>query len=289
MEHRNGMEYQRSLYCTNCGQSGHVFRHCMSPVTSYGVIAVRYAEGALSHAAYSLSPPAILHTSASLQFLLIRRKDSLSFIEFIRGKYSLMDEEYIGNLLRNMTQEEQGLLLTSNFEGLWQHIWGESSNVRSHKSNYDVSERRFIQIKEVLPRLVHENPSPWTEPEWGFPKGRRNPHESDIHCAIREFQEETGLRRHEFQILQNTGSLSETFFGSNHVHYCHKYYLALCSPHTQVTFHSQNIHMSREIGDLAWFSLEEAITKIRPDKVEKREILLRVGNILKNFYPVMGS
>lgn len=262
----------------------------MLPVTSYGVIAVRYADDSLSQAVYSTThSPSALHPSPqSLQFLMIRRKDSLSFIEFIRGKFSFMDEEYIGILLRNMTRTEQERLLACTFEQLWYHIWGESSNLRSHKNNYEASERRFAQLKEVLPRLVREHPSAWMEPEWGFPKGRRNPHESDLHCAVREFQEETGLRRHEFQVLQNMEPLSETFFGSNSVHYCHTYYLAICSPDTHVQFHEQNLHMFREIGDIKWYSLEEAIAKIRPDNVEKREILLRAGKILKNFYPVIS-
>lgn len=264
----------------------------MSPVTSYGVIAVRYMDDTLSQAVYSasasVSASVLQSSSHSLQFLLIRRKDSLSFIEFIRGKFSFMDEEYIGILLRNMTQAEQGRLLTCSFEQLWYHIWGESSSLRSHKNNYEVSERRFAQLTETLPRLVRENPSVWVEPEWGFPKGRRNPHESDLHCAVREFQEETGLRRHEFQVLQNTGPLSEIFFGSNSVHYCHKYYMAICSPHTPVQFHEQNLHMFREIGDIKWCTLEESLTMIRPDNVEKREILLKAGKILKNFYPIVS-
>jgi len=275
----------KPMYCSNCGLSGHVFRTCMSPVTSYGLIAVRYPDDAPTRALFSPLSGATT-PSASLQLLLIRRKDSLSFIEFIRGKFSYLDEEYIAGLLRNMTQSEQERILTCSFADLWYQIWGESSSLKSHKNNYEVSERRFHQLQDILPRMVKENPSPWTEPEWGFPKGRRNPHESDIHCAIREFQEETGLRRDEFQVFQNMYSLSETFFGSNHVHYCHKYYLAVCSPHTQVRFHSHNVHMFREIGDIQWCSLDEAIAKIRPDNVEKREILLKAGKIMKNFYPV---
>jgi hypothetical protein len=47
-----------------------------------------------------------------------------------------------------------------------------------------------------------------------------------------------------------------------------------------------NFHMTREIGDIKWCSLEEAISKIRPDNVEKREVLLKAGKIMKNFHPV---
>jgi 8-oxo-dGTP pyrophosphatase MutT (NUDIX family) len=275
----------RPSYCTNCGQSGHIFRNCLSPVTSYGMIAVKYTDDHIQQSMYS-SQSSIVPSCQSLQFLLIRRKDSLSFIEFIRGKYGHSDEEYIGKLLRNMTQHEQEMLLQRSFSELWYQIWGELSTMKSHKNNYEISEKRFLQLKDELPRLIKQNPSPWKEPEWGFPKGRRNPHESDLHCAIREFQEETGIKRHEFQVIQNTHSISETFFGSNHVHYCHKYYLAICSPGLNVHIQSNNPLMFREIGDIQWCSLEEAISMIRPDNVEKREILLKAGKILKNFYPV---
>ena len=128
--------------------------------------------------------------------------------------------------------------------------------------------------------------SVWDEPEWGFPKGRRNPHETDITCAIREFQEETGLKRNDFTLIQNIYPISETFFGSNQVHYCHKYYIALCDNNTEVKVLPDNLHMTREIGAIKWCTLDEAITKIRPDNVEKREILLKAGKIMKNFHTV---
>jgi hypothetical protein len=48
----------------------------------------------------------------------------------------------------------------------------------------------------------------------------------------------------------------------------------------------QNPHMTREISEIKWCSLEEAMIKIRPDHIEKQELLLKAGNIMKNFYPV---
>jgi hypothetical protein len=44
--------------------------------------------------------------------------------------------------------------------------------------------------------------------------------------------------------------------------------------------------MTREIGAIQWLTLEQALQKIRPDNVEKREILLKTGRILRNFCPV---
>jgi 8-oxo-dGTP pyrophosphatase MutT (NUDIX family) len=217
---------------------------------------------------------------------MIQRKDSLSFVEFIRGKYNIQDEAYIGKLLRGMTQKEQHLIATKAFPELWFEVWGESSSVRSHRADYESSERRYAQISERLSVLLQENLSKWTEPEWGFPKGRRNPYETDICCAIREFQEETGLSTNDFTILHNTHSISETFFGSNQVHYCHKYYIAVCHKSIEVVMNMNNFHMIREVGNIRWCSLDEATSKIRPDNVEKREILLKAGKIMKNFHPV---
>jgi len=275
----------RVQHCTNCGLTGHLFRMCLSPVTSYGIIAVRYTSNDLIQSLYS-SSPMISNGNDSIQYLLIQRKDSLSFVEFIRGKYNIYDDGYVGKLIAGMTQREHQLLQTKTFAELWYTVWGESNAVRAHKTDYDSSERRYLQIAERLPALLKAYPSKWTEPEWGFPKGRRNPYETDVGCALREFQEETGLTQEEVTLLQNTHCISETFFGSNQVHYCHKYYIAICQSSAEAKMKLDSFHMTREVGAIQWFSLDEATSKIRPDNVEKREILLKAGKIMKNFHPV---
>lgn len=275
----------RIQHCTNCGLSGHIFRNCLSPVTSYGIIAVRYNDDKYINSPFSKNLT-IDNGNDSLQYLLIQRKDSLAFVEFIRGKYNPYDEEYLIALFRGMTQNEQNLILSKSFDDLWHFVWGETSNIKSHKNDYETSEKKYTVIKDKLNRLIGENPSKWLEPEWGFPKGRRNPYESDLNCAIREFQEETDLKRCDFVVIQNTYPISETFFGSNQVHYCHKYYIAVCNKSVNVEMNNHNQIMAREIGAIKWCSLDEAISKIRPDNVEKREILLKAGKIMRNFHPV---
>lgn len=274
----------RIQHCTNCGGNGHVFRNCSAPVTSYGIIAMRYLDDTCESSLFSKSPVAL--STESIQFLLIQRKDSLSFIEFIRGKYGAQNDAYMCRLLRGMTKKEQHRLLTATFDDLWNDIWGKSPAVRSHRNDYDASEKRFQQIRDKLPDLIRDHPTVWTEPEWGFPKGRRNPYEMDIHCAVREFQEETGLERGDFSVIQNTHTLSETFYGSNNVHYCHKYYLAICNKSVEVEMDANDIHMSREIGAIKWCTFEDAISKIRSDNNEKRDILIKVNEIMKQYHPI---
>jgi 8-oxo-dGTP pyrophosphatase MutT (NUDIX family) len=270
----------RRTNCSNCAQGGHTFRYCMMPITSYGIIAIRQGRGGV----HTRGPPGLPVPVAGVEFLLIRRRDSLSFIEFVRGKYSVTDRVYLKMLLQGMSQPEQEKLRTQTFDQLWRGVWGEAAG--SHRTDYDVAERKYREIaptREAMGALLTENPSPWPEPEWGFPKGRRNPYESELSGAIREFQEETSMTRGDFKVFQNVEPLVETFFGSNGVQYCHKYFLAACKPQQAVGMDTDNHHMAREIGDIGWFPMEQALQKIRPESVEKRELVLRVGRILRNF------
>jgi len=56
--------------CNNCGKQGHQFHQCKLPITSYGIILFRYSE-------------------KGIQYLMLRRKNSFGYIDFIRGKYVL--------------------------------------------------------------------------------------------------------------------------------------------------------------------------------------------------------
>jgi 8-oxo-dGTP pyrophosphatase MutT (NUDIX family) len=272
------------LQCSNCGMNGHIFRNCISPVTSYGIIAIK----GLNRDIYHTNKTHITgKDSNSIKYLLIQRKDSLSFVEFIRGKYQPHQLEYIGTLLKGMTILEHEKLRTMQFDKLWESVWGEAS--KTHRSDFENSEKKYQLISDKIGELLDIYNTNWKEAEWGFPKGRRNTRESDIGCAIREFQEETNLKRGEFHLVQNTMPISETFFGSNNVHYCHKYYIGVCNDNIDVIMNKNNPHMTREIGDIRWLTLEEALSKIRPDNIEKREIILKTASILRNFCPVDTS
>jgi 8-oxo-dGTP pyrophosphatase MutT (NUDIX family) len=67
----------------------------------------------------------------------------------------------------------------------------------------------------TLEEMVRRSPTNWTEPEWGFPKGRANANESEIETAIREFIEETGIKRENFRILKNLQYIDEVFRSEN--------------------------------------------------------------------------
>lgn len=259
-------------HCTNCGMSGHTIGRCKMPITSYGIIAMQPIRDE--------EAPVASYCWPNFRVLLIRRKDSLSFVDFIRGKYSPDDGQYIENLFKHMTQPEHLMLQTNTFVELWNHVWGNSTKI--YNNDFSMSERKYNIIKPLFGHLFSSG-TEWNEPEWGFPKGRKNHDESDIDCAMREFHEETNIDQKSFTLtcIDNI-PLVELFYGSDNIQYCHKYYIVICDRTVNVDINKSSYHMQQEVGDIGWFSPMDAINKLRKkDMSEKIEVLQKAFELVE--------
>jgi len=290
--------------CSNCGGTGHTFRICTDPVSSYGVLVFRWiGQNKLWPQSTEFCKDAINPTGISNltpQVLMIQRKDSLGFMDIMRGKYKINEPEYIKKQLKGMTQEERRKLETMDFEEIWNELWGsdiELTNRYAH--DHVISKQKLAELrsgvqlatgeKYCLSDLLRQEPSLYDTPEWGFPKGRRDPYESDIKCAFRELEEETSITEYELLKVTNISPFIEQFYGSNNIHYRHTYYIAQYVGNRNISFDALNSEMIREIGNLAWKNLDEAVLLIRPENLEKRGILLQFANLLRNNSPVLRN
>jgi hypothetical protein len=104
---------------------------------------------------------------------------------------------------------------------------------------------------------------------------------------MREFQEESGLLSSQYRIFENIDPIRETFFGNNKIHYCHIYYIAWVPYSIKLKLNSSNELMIREVGNIGWYSVENALSRIRNTNLEKREILLRTSSLLRNLCPML--
>jgi 8-oxo-dGTP pyrophosphatase MutT (NUDIX family) len=229
---------------------------------------------------------------------MIQRKDSLGFMDIMRGKYRINDPEYICKQLRGMTPHERNRLLNDEFEDIWNDLWGgdtETSHRYAH--NKLLSKEKLMHLRSgveysqgekfTLADLLRQEPALYDTPEWGFPKGRRELYESDIKCAYRELAEETGILESDLLKVINIAPFVEQFYGSNNIHYKHAYYIAQYVGNTMICFNEKNNEMTREIGNIAWKGLDDALVILRPENVEKRGILIQLANILRNFSPIL--
>lgn len=248
-----GYKTYTNKICINCNKQGHTSKYCNFPITSYGILLYRKIED-------------------NIQFLMICRKDTFNYVEFICGRYDINDIEYISNLLSNMTYKERQSLIDFDFDLLWNILWMRKKKDKYNREFY-VSKRKFNILKRNnLEELIKNIETKWIYPEWGFPKGKKNLNETEKKCAIREFEEETNFKEKDYTILE-LEPIKEIFYGSNGIKYKHIYYIATCN-HTKEPFIDvNNMNQISEISDIKWFSLQECLEKIRPYDKEKIKMI----------------
>lgn len=259
------------LFCNNCGKYGHVFHICKLPITSIGIICFRFNE-----------------TINELEFLMICRKDTLGFTDFMRGKFSGHQKFYILNMIKQMTNTEKGFLLKK----YWQIKHQKASPESLKDSILQLIHGIHNEIGEIydLKDLLEESEyyTCWKEPEWGFPKGRRNAQESDYECAIREFTEETGYNMAHMKNVRNIMPFEEVFTGSNYNSYRHKYYIMNIPFEHTIKSHN---YQKTEVSKMEWKTYKQCLELIRPYNLEKKKVLTNVYECLNNttMYSTYGS
>lgn len=278
MDYCAGITYENNIYCANCGAAGHLFKSCNHPITSYGIICYR-----LKCDLDCVYP----------EYLMVQRKDSLSYVEFLRGKYDLEKRQYICKLFSHMTDKERRQIQRKSFDSLWRYLW-QIDECNAYQREYNEAKRKFNILKKGyiikndseefffnIDYILSNTVSDLKENEWGFPKGRRNINEQDFTCALREFREESGVDPSLLEICLNQKPFEEIFNGSNKVRYRHVYYVATIPQwHRQRFFNPKNKVQVREIKDVRWFKYSEAQVKISNLNVERKELLRRVHQLL---------
>jgi len=235
--------------------------------------------------------------SESIEYLIVRRRLTYNYIYLIRGLYDLEIENIIKSI-NLLTKDEYNKLITYDFDMLWKDIWeiNDNSSIsisKTYKSGflheYKHAKEQFIFFhKYILPQIKHKINIQFTFPEWGFPKGKRNNSESNIECAIREFEEETGLTSSDYILLDRLFPLIENIKGSNGINYKHVYYIAILNSDYDLSRISSNnnSYQKFEIGDIGLFNIDETIRKMRIYDIEKIEIInkLKLFNVYNTRY-----
>lgn len=268
------MEKKRD-YCNNCGNFGHTYGNCRHPILSYGVILYNYVED---------GEPSIV---------LVERKDSLSYIEFMRGKYkSIFDVEYIKLLFSRFSKKELGEIDKYDFDTLWKKLWIHTETINPRiKREYKKSKIDFNKLKEGYKKgnefisinyLIKTVGEKYLSNEWEIPKGRRKMHENNRKTAIREFYEETNVEPSSYKLYKNIIPIVEEYVGINNVRYKHVYYIGNISEQCNLLIDEENKDQYTEIKDLKWCSENDCLEKIRDYDNHKRNVIINFFEYLRN-------
>ncbi len=312
-------------YCTNCGKFGHINKKCLEPITSLGVICVvidglpiniesfgkfldeKYVEIDNYNFSKIDNIDKLDLLKNNIKFLMIQRRNSLAYIEFIRGKYDInkimlksskkqknnsdksneiTTKNDMIKLFQNMSPSEIKDISELDFDKLWDNLWRKTSKNKIFRKEYENSKSNFENLIKtgLINELIKIKPL-YDGPEWGFPKGRRNLFEKNLECALREFNEETGIENDNIFLINKINCIIEEYTGSNNVNYKHIYYLALSNNSEKITMEDiDKLESNYEVGNIGWYSWEEASEMIRGHYTEKIKVLNQIYFLFLNLY-----
>lgn len=264
------------MICNNCFKEGHFYKDCDEPLMSFGLCCYKKVED-------------------EYKFLMVSRRNTFTYIEFLRGLYDILDIEYIQNMFNKMNKEEKQNILTKNFKVLWENIWLTNVNNRKNKTEFYKGIIKFNILKNGFYRnntlydlkyYIENSSTDYTDPEWYFPKGKKEKNETEIEASLREFIEETNIKKENIKIKENI-KLEEIHVGSNNKKYKTILYLSEYKEDDYLKVINnfkegiKNNFQKIEIGNIKWISLDELKTYFRKYEKSKIELINQIMNKLE--------
>ncbi len=267
-------------YCNNCGKFKHTTKECPEPVISLGMIVYK-----------RIGP-------TNIKYAMIRRRNTIGYVQIIRGKYAFSDEEYIQKLFNVLTEKEKELIKRGSFKEMWEYLWYDEKYKKVSERTlyeYNLSNEKFQKLKDGY--LINEKKvsldyfmnnkelgnHKYEEQEWGFPKGRRKSKEGDVQTALREFSEETGIKLDKIFLNEEKVSFIEEYKSYDNVVYRNKYFLAEYTGEIDNTEVDENrAEQYSEVSKIQFMDLSSCIGKIRDYETEKKEVIIKVHSYIVN-------
>ena len=197
-----------------------------------------------------------INSAGVFEMLLICKRFTYAFHSFVQGAYNANKQDEMLALFNGMTNDEKFDILSLKFLQLWYRVWLD--NVHQSAAFYNAKnkfERTFLADGGIkLRKLIQE--SKQSTRVWEIPKGRKKmKSETDIHCAVREFTEETGLHKDQYTLLAGF-SIVDTYIDDG-IKYVNTYYAAIVPRNVTI---NPAISFERpgqicEVLDVRWLSL----------------------------------
>jgi 8-oxo-dGTP pyrophosphatase MutT (NUDIX family) len=207
---------------------------------------------------------------------MVRKKHTYSFIQFVAGMYSFKDNNYshASALVSSMTPDERSMILTCNFEYIWRQVWmGGRKNYFKSLGKYE----KLMQTPSFI-NILRSAPVGGAL-RWEIPKGKKSDHdESELQAAIREFIEETGMKKENFKVYPDI--THDDSYTDGGVRYTTRYFCAIGDFQPNRMYRFLN-----ETSDVAWLDLEELRVTDRLGYSHMASIVKRVIRRIKREFP----
>lgn len=185
------------------------------------------------------------------KILMIRKRSTYAFIEFVRGSYFGKGNVYLKNLLSKMTPDEKADIMRKDFAQIWYRAYGNNKRQSEYIFAQNKFENLILQNKELKKLIAN---SGYSQDIWEIPKGRKHTKEPEVCCAMREFCEETNIHKTKYTLIDHPPlSYSHTDDG---VEYNNKYYIAVINEPVKLTININNDDQMNEVSMMSWMPIE---------------------------------
>lgn len=260
---------------------------CSNPITSYGIIA--YHLPRVNEIKSSTSTPDVSgdgNDHPAPLYLLYRRRDSFSYIDFIRGMWKNVSQIHF--MFDHMTFAELERIYHHPFDDLWRDLWVNpecaiyrGGYIQSRNAYESIYYKTGFSLKTLLKPYLDRGYG--INPEWCFPKGKKShKDEDDIVCATREFTEETRIECDQHFTLKDDTYI-EDFDGTNGKPYRTIFYVAEIDeiktpPVVQTPKCIRKQTISEETDALEWLTLEQCLERLSD---QRQDILRQVDFMVR--------
>lgn len=276
------------LYCLNCNKKGHSYKHCRFPVNSYGCVNFKMCS------------------DNQIRYLMIQKRHSHVYPELLRRKYNEFNfnYKYLTQLIVNMPETDRYYILNYDFDYLWTHYWQwkkKNESVKFVHDGYEDCKYKFNLLKKghnfpiygwlTFKSLFEQFPATYLEPDWEFPKGRREEGETDQQCAIRECEEETRLLiTTDYKLFLHVKPFQEKYIGINEINYCNSYYLGeLTNTNKFLYFDPNQSEQNNEIRKIGWFTSNEITQLDNFSSKHRSKMLSDINRLVVNIKSIKST
>ena len=205
------------------------------------------------------------------KILMIKKRYTYHFFDFVYGKYPKNNVKKIMYLLNNMTYHEKSLISKMNFGNIWEYIWDTNPEVNlitqktsKHKrdlNTFFIKKTKFYSnfgqnFGQKLKKLIYNSVN--ADTIWEIPKGHKKINETDMDASIREFKEETNIKMNQYKLFWQVSPITTSHISHN-ISYTYTYFLAdfIHNSNYEQKKLFKNKEQCSEIENIKWISIDE--------------------------------
>lgn len=191
----------------------------------------------------------IIFNKALNKVLMIQKKCTYSYMEFIFGKYDKNNQQALLEKFNKMTVQEKLIISSFEFEWMWYYAFMTKEKNDNYCKAFGKFYKNFITNPKLL-KMILNNSHKSGSLLWEPPKGRKNKNESSLSCAIREVYEETRHPHKSYQIIPSKRIKKQFIVDS--VRYIIIYYFAIMTVSESINYDVYNNIQSSEVSNIKW-------------------------------------